>query len=151
QGADKISVLTVATLYVLPSYSENFGIAAVEAMAAGLPCVISDQVGISADAYEYDAALVVPCEPKTLTLAIKNVLKNHELQHRLGVNALRLVEERFSIEAMTDSLVNLYGRVLSGNVPESLEPITTRPSTALKTPSQIGSRAERELENVVTK
>jgi len=139
QGADKFSALTAASLFVLPSYSENFGIAAVEAMAAGLPCVISDQVGVAADAQDYDAAVVVRCEPGSLTLALRRLLENPELQETLGANARRLVEERFSLEAMTASLVKLYDRVLSGNITESREPITTR-SSPLETPSRIAPR-----------
>src|SRR6185436_15853567 len=45
-GKEKLAALADADVFVLPSYSENFGVAVVEAMAARLPVVISDQVGI---------------------------------------------------------------------------------------------------------
>ena len=106
--------MAAASLFVLPSYSENFGIALAEAMGAGLPCVMSDQVGIAVDAKEYDAGLVVPCEVEPLASAIQRLLDDPELRRRLGANARRLVDDRFSVEAMSDSLVKLYDRVLSG-------------------------------------
>jgi glycosyltransferase involved in cell wall biosynthesis len=112
-GDDKLAAMAAATLFVLPSRSENFGIALAEAMAAGLPCVMSNQVGIAVDAKENDAALVGPCEVAPLAAAMRRLLDDAELQHRLGNNARRLVEERFSLEAMSDSLVKLYDQVLS--------------------------------------
>lgn len=112
-GDDKLSAMAAASLFVLPSYSENFGIALAEAMAAGLPCVMSDQVGIAVDAKEYDAGLVVPCEVGPLAEAMQRLLDDPELRSRLGANARRLVDDRFSVEAMSDSLVKLYDRVLS--------------------------------------
>ena len=111
-GDDKLSAMAAASMFVLPSYSENFGIALAEAMAAGLPCVMSDQVGIAVDANEYDAGLVVPCEVGPLASAMQRLLDDPELRGRLGANARRLVDDRFSVEAMSDSLVKLYDRVL---------------------------------------
>ncbi|MEK6285237.1 MAG: glycosyltransferase [Acidobacteriota bacterium] len=112
-GEDKLSAMAAASLFVLPSYSENFGIALVEAMAAGLPCVMSDQVGIAVDAKEYDAGLVAPCEAGLVASAMRRLIDDPELRGRLGANARRLADDRFSVEAMTDSLVKLYDRVLS--------------------------------------
>ena len=112
-GDDKLSAMAAASLFVLPSYSENFGIALAEAMAAGLPCVMSDQVGIAVDAKEYDAGLVVPCEVGPLASAMQRLLDDPGLRGRLGASARRLVNDRFSVEAMGDSLVKLYDLVLS--------------------------------------
>ena len=111
-GTDKLSALAAASLFVLPSYSENFGIALVEAMAAGLPCVMSDQVGIAVDVKEFDAGVVVPCEVEPLASAMQRLIDDPELRVYLSRNARRLVDDRFSLEAMTESLVKLYDQVL---------------------------------------
>ena len=121
-GDDKLTAMATASLFVLPSYSENFGIALVEAMAAGLPCVMSDQVGIADDAKEYDAGLVVPCETEALASAMKRLIDDPELRGCLSINARRLVDDRFSLETMTDSLMRLYGQVLSGRATEADKP-----------------------------
>lgn len=131
EGDLKLSAMAAASLFVLPSYSENFGIALVEAMAAGLPCVMSDQVGIAVDATEYDAGLVVPCEIASLASAIERLIDDPELRSRLGGNARRLVEERFSLKATTDLLVNLYEKVLSGRTAKAEKPWPSPVNTKL--------------------
>ncbi len=45
-GEEKLAALRDARMFVLSSYSENFGLAVIEAMACGLPVVISDRVNI---------------------------------------------------------------------------------------------------------
>jgi len=112
-GLDKLSALAAARLFVLPSHSENFGIAAVEALAAGVPCVISDQVGIAAEVDEWNAGLVVSCDEVSVSSAIRRLLDDPHLRGILSRNAGQLVTERFSLEAMTESIVELYDKVLS--------------------------------------
>src|SRR6266446_9161404 len=54
-GEDKRAALADADVFVLPSYSENFGVTVVEAMGAGLPVIISDQVGIHCEVVKANA------------------------------------------------------------------------------------------------
>jgi glycosyltransferase involved in cell wall biosynthesis len=60
-GRDRIALLADADLFCLPSYQENFGLVVAEAMAAGCPVVISDQVNIHDDVIAAQAGGVVPC------------------------------------------------------------------------------------------
>ncbi len=61
-GPDKFAVLRDASMFVLPSYSENFGLAVIEAMAAGLPVIISDKVNIWREVHAGGAGRVIPCD-----------------------------------------------------------------------------------------
>jgi glycosyltransferase involved in cell wall biosynthesis len=60
QGASKSEAFAEADVFVLPSYHENFGLAAAEALASGLPVVLSDQVGIAEDVAKAGAGTMVP-------------------------------------------------------------------------------------------
>ena len=108
-GPQKWSAMAAASVFVLPSYSENFGIAVVEAMAAGTPVVISDAVGIHREVAESRAGFVVPCAVEPLAEALKRVLAQPE---RLGqvaqtfrgdtfLPAIGDLEEGLSMKALT--------------------------------------------------
>jgi hypothetical protein len=64
---------------------------------------------------------------------MQRLIDDPELRGYLGGNARRLVDDRFSVKTMTDSLVKLYDHVLSGRATEAdrprLSPVDTRLST----------------------
>lgn len=107
-GEAKQAALTCADMFVLPSYSENFGIAAVEAMAAGLPVVVSDQVGIHDQVSAHGAGVVVPLDRDALASALRAVLNDEQLRHEMGRRGRELVAEYFSVGAMTRELIGVY-------------------------------------------
>jgi glycosyltransferase involved in cell wall biosynthesis len=114
-GTEKLAALADADLFVLPSYSENFGVAAVEAMAAGLPVVISDRVGIHREVAAARAGVVVPCEREALADALLRVAFDTSLRADLGARAQDLVRRRFSVQAMTASVATMYEEVLGAS------------------------------------
>jgi glycosyltransferase involved in cell wall biosynthesis len=105
-GTQKLSALAGAALFVLPSYSENFGIALLEAMAAGLPCISTPGVALAQEAG--GTISLVNCDPNELSNAMVNLLHDVELATRLGSHAAALAKERYSLEALGVSLAELY-------------------------------------------
>jgi glycosyltransferase involved in cell wall biosynthesis len=112
-GDDKRAALADADVFVLPSYSENFGIAVAEAMAAGVPVVVSDQVGIHHDITEAAAGVVVKCDAAPLALALIRLLNDASLRRAMGRNGRRLAQKRYSLEAVTDKVLCLYNGITS--------------------------------------
>jgi len=110
EGHDKHDALAVADMFILPSYSENFGMAVVEAMASGLPVVVSDRVGIHREIEEAEAGVVVRCDSDSISRAVINLLENHEERTQKARNAL-LLAERFSSPAVCRALVGLYNNL----------------------------------------
>ncbi len=113
QGQEKAALMAAASVFVLPSYSENFGIAAVEALAAGVPVVISKEVAISGDIENADAGLIVTCDSAAIADAIVSVLKDPAGSQRRALNGRELVRERYSFKAIGGALLNVYREILA--------------------------------------
>jgi glycosyltransferase involved in cell wall biosynthesis len=114
-GEEKTAALAVAEIFVLPSYSENFGIAAAEAFAAGKACVLSDQVGLADDARHVNAAIVVPCDANALAEAVKSVLSNIEHERQLGSAALEFAKTRLSMASIGEQLEEEYRAAIAAS------------------------------------
>jgi glycosyltransferase involved in cell wall biosynthesis len=114
-GSDKLDILAAAQLFVLPSYTENFGLAVVEAMAAGLPVVISNKVNIWREIFEAHAGVVVNCDAEELAGAMERLLLNSVDAKEMGERGLRLVKERFTWERVAPQMIELYRHILSGH------------------------------------
>lgn len=112
ESREKWASLADADIFVLPSYSENFGIAVTEAMVSGLPVIISDQVGIHPDVSEGEAGIVVKTNVEQLAGAMKKLLENPERGKRMGENGKRLVREKFSVDKVIPQIVKLYEETL---------------------------------------
>ncbi|HEY2493122.1 MAG TPA: glycosyltransferase [Paenibacillus sp.] len=112
-GQDKLAVLRESDMFVLPSYSENFGIAVIEAMICGLPVIISNKVNICHDLIDHQAGEVVNCDSSELAACMLKLLDNPELSSRLIENGMRLVESQFQWSKVGESLNNNYKSILN--------------------------------------
>jgi len=107
-GEEKREALAAASVFCLPSHSENFGIAAVEAMAAGLACVLGDGVAVAEQAARAGAALRVMVSKEEVAKALGGLLEDEGERSRMGLRAARLASEEFSEEAMGAGLEGMY-------------------------------------------
>ena len=112
---EKLAVLRDAQMFVLSSYSENFGIAVIEAMACGLPVVISDQVNIWREVETAGAGLVVPCAAASLAAALARLLADPGLAADMGQRGRDLVARRFQWGNIALALQDLYTGIIAND------------------------------------
>ncbi|WP_346293085.1 hormogonium polysaccharide biosynthesis glycosyltransferase HpsP [Sphaerothrix gracilis] len=112
-GKEKEALLAAADCFVLPSYYENFGIAVAEAMIAGKPVVISDQVHIWSDIAQSESGWVVPCELAALTEALQQALQDPAQRQQKGQNARQYAQENYSWPAIAQQMIAAYQQLLS--------------------------------------
>lgn len=111
-GEDKLGALAAADVWALPSHTENFGIAVVEALAAGLPVVVSPAVNIAAEMLAAGAGVVCPQEPELLAAELLTLLGNPEERLRLGDRA-REFTRRFDWAHVANELAEMYRDVMA--------------------------------------
>ena len=107
-GALKASALAGAELFVLPSFSENFGIAAAEALMAGLPCVLGQGVAISQDVVKAGAGLAVLPDAASIAAGLLQVMADSETRSQMSKAAVQLARQHYSAQAMGQNLLRLY-------------------------------------------
>jgi glycosyltransferase involved in cell wall biosynthesis len=112
-GTDKVSAFRDADLFVLASYTENFGIAVVEAMVMGLPVVISNKVNIWREVAEARVGLVVNCDSQEVGTALLTLLDHPSLGKEMGQRGRKLVEERFTWDVVGGQMIRAYQQILS--------------------------------------
>ena len=114
-GEDKLAALSSADVFTLPSYSEGFSIAILEAMAARLPVVITEGCNFP-EAAEHGAGFVVEPRETAVAEAIGALLSDDDLRARMGENGGNLVAERYTWQATASTIADLYGSLVgNGN------------------------------------
>lgn len=111
-SSQRLEALADADLFLSPSRSENFGLSIVEAMACGLPVVVSDQVGVADIIVKEEAGLVVPLDPAHMADAVLQILDGPSLGRQLGERALQVVSENFASEAVARHLLHEFEEML---------------------------------------
>ena len=103
-------------VFVMPSLEEAFGIAALEAMAAGLPVVASAVGGLPELVEDGKSGwLVPPADPNALAIRLVSLLQNGREQKEMGL-AARARAGGFSAKRMCDNIERLYRTLLSGTI-----------------------------------
>jgi len=105
----KRALLQRASVFVLPSAGESFGLAAAEAMAVGCPVVVSSRVAVQDIVSQSGAGIVTSREPVDIAQAIATVLRDPARAAEMGKAGRRAADERFSWPHVIDQLESLYG------------------------------------------
>jgi glycosyltransferase involved in cell wall biosynthesis len=121
QDKIKWSALAAAECFVLPSYSEGLSVAALEAMGAGLPVILTDRCHLP-EVRERSAGWVIPVGVEPLHRAIGELLENSLTSNRsIGERASALVRDRFTWPRVALQMSEVYTWVAGGNRPVSVD------------------------------
>jgi glycosyltransferase involved in cell wall biosynthesis len=112
-GSDKWDALAGADVFALPSLNENFGIVNIEAMHAGLPVLISDEVYLHPQITAAGAGLVCTPDRHSVEAVLRQLLDGSVDRLTLGRAGQTLVQKRYQVTAATDELLAIY-RDVSG-------------------------------------
>ncbi len=111
-GDRKWEAVEDSTLFLLPSEDENFGVAALEALALGVPALLSPGVGLADQVARQGAGLRVEGPPREWARTIEALLENPGRMREMGEAGKRLVREEFSTARVASALRDFYLHVL---------------------------------------
>ena len=104
--------LNQARLFILPSHYEGHPKALLEAMSCGLPCIGTNVPGIKEDLRHEQTGYLCQTNPESIAQAIHVVRENTQLRQKLGSNARRHIEEKYSLSRSIELELNLISRIL---------------------------------------
>ena len=105
---DKWALYENASVFVLPSYSENFGNVVAEAMAAGCPVIVSPEVGIAGLVRAGECGIVTACDPPELAAAINALLADTAQGREFARRARIVARERLSWAGVAAEMEQFY-------------------------------------------
>lgn len=110
-GADKEQLFASARLFVLPSYSENFGNTVLEAMRRGVPVLCTPEVGAAAIVQRAQGGLVADGAPEAFSAAIVRLMEDPALTRSMGSAGKMHVAGRYGWPAIAAQMDELYARL----------------------------------------
>jgi len=112
-GDDKRKVLSNADLYIQPSRWEGFPLAVAEAMALGVPCAISETLGMTELFRENELALILEKDPVRAAGGIRRLLADRPALAALGERCHAFALAHFRLSVVAETYVDLYRRAIA--------------------------------------
>jgi glycosyltransferase involved in cell wall biosynthesis len=100
-----------ADIHVLLSYRENFAMVVAEAMAAGLPVLVTEQVGLAEEVAKAGAGYCVRSESEAIAKCWLGMLADPELRASMGKKGRELVERHFATEVVSRQMLEFFRQI----------------------------------------
>lgn len=117
-GPEKLAALVDAECLCLPSRQEGFSLAVTEALACGVPPIISESCHFP-EVAEAGAGEVVPLEAGAIAAALSRVLSDPQRRERMGAAGQKLVASRYTWPRVAEQTLEAYRRYRSGTAPQA--------------------------------
>ena len=108
---DKVAMLGIADIFVLPSYSEGFSMSILEAMASSLPVIITDKCYFS-EVGTSGAGIIVETESDQLRDALMSYFENPEKIKQMGGKGRQLVLQKYTWDKVVDEIKLIYQNLI---------------------------------------
>jgi len=112
-GEKKTALLRGASLLVLPSYSENFGIVVLESLAAGRPVAVTAEVGLAPLVQAAGVGEVIPPDPIAMGDAIAELVRDTGRLNDMGKRGRKLVASRYSWDTIAEEMEAAYTEAIA--------------------------------------
>jgi glycosyltransferase involved in cell wall biosynthesis len=116
-GFDKEALMAACKLFVMPSLSENFGNAALEAAIRGKPLLVSEEAGVATMVRDYQCGLTCRPNADDIGRAIKVLLENPERSKIMGERGRTAALSSYTWPVIARQMSTLYDSVVKRGRP----------------------------------
>jgi glycosyltransferase involved in cell wall biosynthesis len=113
EGESKSLLMQGADLFVLTSYSENFGVAVLEALAAGIPVLITPGVALASMVEQHKLGYVPQQDVSAIANALDNFMNSPQLAKQMGDRARQFVLEKYTWDKIAGQMIDSYRKILN--------------------------------------
>jgi len=113
-GADKEALFGSAAAFAMTSLSENFGLAAFEAMRRGLPVLATPDVGMSEIVARAEAGVIVDPSPEGIARGLATLLLDRDAGRTMGERGRALVIAEYGWDAVAARMAEVYRAAIDG-------------------------------------
>ena len=111
-GEARLQALAAGDIFAMPATGEGQSIAALEAMAAGMPVVLSTGCNMD-EVADYGAGYVVQASVEAFAGRLRELLLDGDLRRQMAARARRLVEEKYTWDEVAKELERVYQGLVS--------------------------------------
>jgi glycosyltransferase involved in cell wall biosynthesis len=111
-GETKNLFMQGSDLFVLTSHSENFGVAVLEALAVGVPVLLSPGVALASVVQENQLGYIAELDVLAIAEAVDNYLSNPQAGKDMGDRARQIIIEKYTWEKISSDLLTIYRSIL---------------------------------------
>jgi glycosyltransferase involved in cell wall biosynthesis len=111
-GQEKLAAFADADVFVLPSHSEGFSIATLEALVSGTPSVLSDKVGFADNIITTESAIIVDLTTESIKDGINRLLDDTELANKIAKNGQHLVRTQYDIRVVGKRIMSEFLKIM---------------------------------------
>jgi glycosyltransferase involved in cell wall biosynthesis len=112
-GREKFARMASHDLYLQYSRFESFGMSLVEALALGVPALVSERSGLAGELVRRDAALQIPMDPAAAARVVAAALQKPEALRELGERGQEWVQSECAPAAVAARMERLYATALA--------------------------------------
>ena len=115
-GKNKWELYASSDLFVLPSYSENFGIVVIEALATGIP-VITTKGTPWEELKKNKCGYWIDLSTENLVTALETAIKNSPtINKEMGLRGRNLVKSKYDIKLIGREMIKFYNKIINQDI-----------------------------------
>lgn len=111
KGENKDLLLQGSDLFALTSHSENFGVAVLEALAAGIPAIITPGVALANMVTQENLGYVAEFDVTAIATSIKQALDAPQEAKQRGDRACKFISENYTWDCIASKLLSVYSEM----------------------------------------